>query len=173
MMQRLAGVCLLMAGILGAGAASAAAQGTDAYSLTGTVSYDLVYHQPGTTSNAGIHFDISNMISTMIVRRPLSAVGELGFNHFSGATVSSFLVGGRIPVGTIATYEPFFQLLLGIHHCCRSTNFALQPGVGVDFPTTRNFRIRAAFDVRRVFANDSEDFNGIRLSGGIVFPLNR
>jgi len=175
MRRRLSGVCLLTVLILSAGAGTAVAQEADSYGFAASGSYDLVYHQVEDTSNVGLHVDISKALGSTVDDKRISVVGEIGVNHFFNATETSYLAGGRIPILTTDSYEPFVQVLLGAQHCnlCASTNFALQPGGGVDFHTKHAFKIRAAFDIRHVFIKDVEDYNAFRLSGGIVIPLGR
>ena len=78
--------CLLLPG-----ARSGLAQSADPFFATLGANYDIVYHEPGDTSNAGAHFDV-----TTTVKRDIPFVGilgEVGFNHFTGATVASVLGG--------------------------------------------------------------------------------
>ena len=41
---------------------SASAQSRDPYFSTFSANYDVVYHQPGATSNAGAHFDLASTL---------------------------------------------------------------------------------------------------------------
>lgn len=133
------------------------------------LSYDLVYHEVDDTSNGGFHADVSKG-----PRNGINWLGEVGLNHFFRRTVTSYQGGVRLPMGE-KYYTPFVQILAGIYHCnaCDSTDFSLQPGFGVDFrPKGRSFEVRAQFDVRHVFIKGFEDYNGFRLSGGIVLPIS-
>jgi hypothetical protein len=160
-------VCgLALAGLMGM-ARTASAQSSD---LTVGLGYDLVYHEVDSTSNAGFHLDVAKG------QAPHSSwVGEFGINHFFKSTVSSYMGGARFPMGKASGgYKPFVQLLAGAYHCnaCDSTDFALQPGLGVDVqPKKHNFKIRGQFDIRHVFVKNFEDYNGFRISGGIVLPI--
>ena len=154
---------------------SASAQSRDPYFSTFSANYDLIYHQLDTTSNAGAHFDVASTFKRDIPF--IGPVGEVGFNHFDGATVSSVMGGARIRIpANDRRFLPYAQLIVGLYHCgaCNVNDFALQGGGGVDFRVTdnRNFRIRAQVDVRHVF-DEFVSFNAARLSGGIVLPLNK
>ena len=154
-------------------AGSAFAQSRDPYFTDFSANYDVVYHQPNVTSNAGAHFDAA---STFKRDAPfIGPIGEIGFNRFDGATVVSAMGGLRVRANVDRRVLPFAQAILGVYHCgvCDINDFAIQGGGGVDFRASDNaFRIRAQFDVRHVF-DDFGDFNAVRFSLGIVFPLNR
>ncbi|HTK29858.1 MAG TPA: hypothetical protein VL309_09920 [Vicinamibacterales bacterium] len=145
-----------------------------AYTTTFSANFDVAYHELSDTSHAGAHFDLARTITDDIPR--LAVVGEVGFNHFSDATVASVLGGARvrIPIAD-ERFLPFAQLLLGLYHCsaCGDNDFALQAGGGVDFllPHRNNIRLRAELDYRHMF-NSVTGFDAARLSGGVVFPLN-
>lgn len=155
------------------GAGSVSAQSRDPYFTDFSANYDVVYHEPNVTSNAGAHVD---MASTWKRDSPfIGPVGEVGFNHFDGATVVSAMGGLRVRANVDSRILPFAQVVLGLYHCgvCDINDFALQGGGGVDFGmTNRAFRIRAQFDVRRVF-DQYLNFNGARFSLGVVLPLNK
>jgi hypothetical protein len=150
------------------------AQSTGAYSTTLGANLDAAYHETGDDSNAGAHFDLAGTVKRDL---PLVAiVGEAGFNHFSDATVASVLGGARVRIPIEDDrFLPFAQVLVGLYHCslCNENNFALQAGGGVDFrlPRRRSFRLRAQLDFRHVFTALA-GFDAVRLSGGIVLPLN-
>jgi hypothetical protein len=150
------------------------AQTTGPYATTFSANFDVAYHESGDDSNAGAHFDLAGTVKRDV---PMVAiVGEAGFNHFSDATVASVLGGARmrIPIED-ERFLPFAQVLFGLYHCslCNANDFALQAGGGVDFrvPRRRSFRLRAQLDFRHVF-NAPAGFDALRLSGGIVLPLN-
>jgi hypothetical protein len=170
MRSRLFAVC---AGLLLVGAAPVFAQSADPFFTTFSANYDLIYQEESDVSDVGVHFDLS---STVKRDSPiLGIVGEVGFDHFGGYTVGSVLGGARlrIPIDN-RQILPFGQLLLGLYHCgaCNENDVALQAGGGVDFRIPgRSFRLRAQFDVRHVFAS-LVGFDAVRLSGGIVLPLN-
>ena len=71
-------------------------------------------------------------------------------------------------------------MIVGLYHCCGINDFAIQPGGGVDFKVSPDYRIRVQVDLRRVFdhfdvggVSVSDAFNAVRASVGVVFPLNR
>ena len=156
-------------------ATSVFAQSRDPYFTTFSANYDVVYHEENTTSNLGAHFDLASTFKRDVPY--IGPVGEVGFNHFEGATIVSAMGGARvrIPSGD-GRFLPYAQGVIGLYHCgaCDVNDFAIQGGAGVDFRVSNNhsFRVRAQLDVRHVF-DSFEDFNGVRLSGGIVLPLNK
>ena len=156
-------------------ASSVSAQSVDPYAATFSANYDLVYHELGDTSNLGAHFDVASTVTRDVPY--LVVVGEVGVNHFTDANVSSFLGGARLRLPNAAPRVlPFGQVLLGLYHCgaCDINDFAIQFGGGVDVKLARNndVRIRGQIDVRHMF-DSIEDFNAVRLSVGVVVPLNR
>ncbi len=150
-----------------------AAQSRDPFFTDFSANYDVVYHEPDATSNAGAHFDIA---STLKRDAPfVGPVGEVGFNHFDGGTVADVMGGLRIRANTDYFILPYAQALIGLYHCgvCDINDFALQIGGGVDFRTgTPNIRVRLQFDYRRIFDSVAA-FNAERFSAGIVLPLNK
>jgi hypothetical protein len=151
------------------------AQSVDPYAATFSANYDLVYHELGDTSNLGAHFDVGSTITRDVPY--LVVVGEAGVNHFTDANVSSFLGGARLRLPNAAPrLLPFAQVLLGLYHCgaCDINDFALQVGGGLDVKLARHndVRIRGQVDVRHMF-DSVEDFNAVRVSVGVVVPLNR
>jgi opacity protein-like surface antigen len=155
--------------VLAAGPASA--QSHDPFQSDFSANYDFVYHELDETSAAGAHFDLATTLTRSVPF--LVMLGEAGFNHFDSATISSVMGGVRLRFpNASATVLPFAQVLLGLYHCCGVNDFAIQPGGGVDFKVSPNFRIRAQIDLRHVF-DDFGDFNAVRASAGIVLPLNR
>jgi hypothetical protein len=155
-------------------ARSGFAQSTGPYSTTFSANFDVAYHETGDDSNAGVHFDL---VGTVKGDRPMvGIVGEVGFNHFADATVASLLGGARVRIPIEDDrFLPFAEVLLGLYHCsvCNENDLALQGGGGVDFRLARrrSFRLRAQLDFRHVFTALA-GFDALRLSGGIVFPLN-
>jgi hypothetical protein len=131
--------------------------------------YDPVFHVTDETSSAGAHFDISQKV---IVRTSssISWVGEIGFNSFDTGTIAGYLGGGRIDGQINPKLSPFFQFLAGAQHCCGSTDFAFQPGLGFDYARWPNITIRTQLDFRRVFF-ESGSKSETRLGVGVMIPL--
>jgi hypothetical protein len=155
-------------------ASSVSAQSRDPYFATLTPSYDLIYHELGETSVFGAHIDVARTIKRDLPY--LTLAGEFGINHFEDATVTSYLGGLRLRLPNIGdNLLPFVQGFAGLYHCgaCHISDFALQGGGGVDFRWHRSseIRIRTALDFRHMF-DELEDFNAVRLSVGLVFPLH-
>src|SRR5439155_25749303 len=143
---------LLLAGVLSVSVHPAFAQSRDPYFTTFSANYDVVYHQPGATSNAGAHFEVASTWKRDVPF--IGPVGEVGFNHFDGGTIVSLMGGVRVRANTDYYVLPYGEVTVGLYHCgvCDVNDFALQGGVGVDFRTSSpNVRIRVQFDIRRVF----------------------
>jgi hypothetical protein len=168
-------ILLLIAPILlTASSASAQTQSRDPYFATFTPSYNLIYHELGETSAFGGHFDIATTIKRDTPF--LSLAAEVGINHFEDANVSSFLGGVRARLPNITdNLLPFVSGFGGLYHCgvCDINDFALQGGGGVDWRAHRSsdLRIRTQLDFRHIF-DAFGDFNAVRLSVGVVIPLN-
>jgi len=156
-------------------AASSFAQSRDPYFATAAANYDFVYHETGDTSAAGAHFDIASTVKRDV---PLLAVmGEIGFNSLDGGTVSSYMGGLRLRFPNAnATVLPFAQFVAGLYHCgiCNVNDVAIQGGAGLDFKAVPSgaVRIRGQIDFRHVFES-TQGFSPVRVSAGVVFPLNR
>jgi len=156
-------------------AAFTSAQSRDPYFATVGANYDLVYHETGETSAVGAHFDVAGTIKRDVPF--LGVMGEIGVNRFDSGTVSNFMGGARLRFpNASARVLPFAQFLLGLYHCgiCNINDFAIQGGVGIDFKlaASNDIRIRGQLDIRHVF-DDVRGFTPVRVSAGIVFPLNR
>jgi hypothetical protein len=162
--------------LLGVAVAPTAAQqptSSEAYDLSAAAMYDVVLNEWNEASNVGAHFDVAKRL----MRRGsinIGGVGEIGFNHFENHTLSNYMVGVRFAGNYSSRFSPFAQFLLGAEHCCDSTHFAIQPGLGVDIPWRPNFAFRGQVDWRHVY-NDAnfDDADGLRIAVGVVFPLSR
>jgi len=155
-------------------AAPAFAQSRDPFFSDVSANFDFVYHQQDTTSNLGAHFDFARTIKRDVPF--LSVMGEIGVNHFDDANVSSYLAGVRLRFPNASPRVlPFAQIIGGLYHCgpCDVNDFATQLGGGVDIKMPKNnWRIRAQLDWRHIF-DEFEDANAVRVSAGVVLPLNK
>jgi hypothetical protein len=155
-------------------AVPAAAQNTtsaDEYDLNAAVLYDPVLNERSAASNVGLHFDVAKRFLEG-AKMSAAGVGEIGFNHFEDVTVSSYMGGIRFAGNYSQSFAPFAQLLLGSEHCCNNTNFAIQPGVGVDFAWKRQMALRVQVDWRHI-TQEFDDADGLRIGIGVVLPLSR
>ena len=132
------------------------------------VSYDPLVHELTENSSLGGHGDIARSFGS------LAALAEVGVNHFDQATVITVAPGARYRFATdpTARWQPAVQAVAGLWHCaaCEVNEFFVQPGVVVDYSTSDSMRIRAQFDVRRIFF----DFGGEtaeRIGVGLVWSL--
>jgi hypothetical protein len=156
-------------------ARAAAAQSTGPYATSFSANLDVAYHETlDFDSHAGAHFDVAWTVKRDVPL--LAVVAEGGVNRFDRATVASALAGVRVRIPIQDTrFLPFAEALGGLYHCgaCDEDDFMFQAGGGVDFrlPRTDAFRLRAQLDFRHV-ADSPHSFDAVRLSGGIVLPLN-
>ena len=113
-----------------------------------------------------------------IDRSAISLVGEVAGNYRRdfGETfrVHTFQAGMRLSGRTAPGVDPFVQFLLGgmSAGCCgsSSTNFMIEPGVGVDLAMSRGLAFRAGISIPIVF-DDGDAFKALRLQAGIVLPI--
>jgi hypothetical protein len=135
----------------------------------GTVGAGLSFlHDDGATAT-GITIDYSN-VKPSTDKATVGFVGDFGLNHFDGATVTSYLGGVRVGIPGSARVHPFAQFVLGAEHCCGDSNFAFQPGVGVDIPINPTLNFRAQIDFRTVRV-DGTSFNEQRYTFGVSLPV--
>ncbi len=161
MKSRLLAMSLLAVVMVFGGAQSAAAQ--DGLQLG--ASYDFFYREFEETSAAGAHFDVAKSLGSF------SVLGEIGFNDYDGATVSSYQGGLRFPFGaSTASARPFAQVTTGLWRCCDTNAFVLQPGAGVEFGSSAKVKYRVQFDYRWLRA-DGDNESAVRASAGVVFNL--
>jgi opacity protein-like surface antigen len=103
----------------------------------------------------------------------LGAVGDFAFHRFEGdVNITSYMGGFRVTGLGSARVRPFGQFLVGVESCCDSTEFAWQPGGGVDIVLTDKVNFRAQYDFR-VVRFEGENFDESRFSFGVSFPLGR
>jgi hypothetical protein len=141
------------------------------YDLSAGVLYNITMNEYNQTSNVGLQVDVAQrfLIGSNL---SASALGEIGYNHFEDDNISSYLGGLRFQ-GTYRRLAPFAQVLLDVERCCeRPSEFAIQPGVGVDMAARARFSVRAQVDWRHI-TRDRDDVDGLRVGVGLVFPLSR
>lgn len=121
----------------------------------------------------GLFVDIAVPVSST---RTISigAVGDFGFNRFTDGDVSitSYLGGVRFTGLSSDRIRPFGQFLIGMEHCCGGTDFAWQPGGGLDVVINEILNFRAQYDFR-VVRFEGENFNESRFLFGISMPVGR
>lgn len=141
------------------------------YDLSAAGLFNITMNEYNQTSNVGLQADVAQRFligSDMSA----SAVGEIGYNHFENDNISSYFGGLRFQ-GNYRRFAPFAQVLLGVERCCeRASEFAIQPGVGIDVPARSWFSFRAQIDWRHI-TRDRDDVDGLRVGVGLVFPLSR
>jgi hypothetical protein len=97
----------------------------------------------------------------------IGIVGDVGLNHFDGATVSTVMGGGRYTFTTSGKVIPYGQFLVGIVHCCGDTDFDPALGFGADIAWKPNLNFRG--EVQFIF----EDQNATRWFFGVSTPIKK
>ncbi|MEO8482417.1 MAG: hypothetical protein ABI634_09430 [Acidobacteriota bacterium] len=135
----------------------------------GTVGAGISFlHGTGDTA-PGVTIDYSN-VKPAVDRATVGFVGDFGLNRSNGVTLTSYQGGVRVGIPGNAKVHPFAQFVVGAEHCCSSTNFTLQPGVGVDIPINETLNFRAQIDFRTVRV-DGASFNEQRYTFGVSLPV--
>jgi hypothetical protein len=171
MLRRTSSVLLAAALLLTVHASVASAQGA-----TMGVSYSFLRLLDDADLNMPAGWLVS--FAGPIDRSAISVVGEVAGNYRSdfGETfrVHTFQGGFRVSGRTAPGVDPFAQFLLGVMNsgCCGSstTNFMIEPGVGVDLGMTRGLAFRAGLSLPIAF-DDGDAFKSLRLQAGIVLPI--
>jgi hypothetical protein len=168
---------LVLTGVLTLLLASAGlAQETPAWDVSG--GYSFLRDQDIEENLHGWLFSASGHVNDW-----LEVVGEVGGNYKSisvfgsdvNLSVHSFLGGPRVSMHRNPTVSPFGHVLFGgarasgsfLGEADSATDFALQPGGGVDVWFRRNLGVRVGADYRRIFS-EGEGVNEFRFHAGIV-----
>jgi opacity protein-like surface antigen len=156
----------LIAVFLAATAGNAYAQETPAFDVSG--GYSFLRDQ---SVEENFHGWVASATGNF---SPLFGItGEIGGNYKTvqilgtdlNFSVHSYMAGPRFTARGSAGFTPFAQLLVGAARASGSvlgfsasgTEFAMQPGGGVDFWLQPNVGIRAGGDYRRIFAEEGAD----------------
>jgi hypothetical protein len=97
----------------------------------------------------------------------IGIVGDVGLNHFEGATVSTIMGGGRYTFTTSGKVIPYGQFLVGIVHCCGDTDFDPALGFGADIAWRPNLNFRG--EVQIII----DDTNATRWFLGVSTPIKK
>jgi hypothetical protein len=97
-------------------------------------------------------------------------VGEFSFSHFTGASVMTFMGGFRAAERIAPKVKVFGQFLAGALHVFGETDFAVQPGGGVDVAVNPRFDLRIRLDFPIDFFDGGHQ-TGKRFGVGIVIPV--
>ena len=152
----------------------ASAQATD---TTLGISYSFFRFLEGPDLNVPAGWLIS--FAKPIGRAPIAVVGEAAGNYRRefGETfrVHTYQAGLRLLARTAPGVDPFAQFLAGgmSAGCCgeSSTNFMIEPGVGVDFSMGRGLALRAGVSFPIAFVEGGAA-NALRLQAGVVLPIS-
>jgi hypothetical protein len=97
----------------------------------------------------------------------VEGVGEFGMNKFLDVTATSFGGGARV-VYRVSRARLFGQFLIGAEHAIGETDFATQPGFGVDVRVKHNVSVRGQLDIRTVRI-EVGSFTENRYTMGVAF----
>jgi hypothetical protein len=97
----------------------------------------------------------------------IGVVGDIGLNHFEGATVSTVMGGARYTFTTSGKVVPYGQFLVGIVHCCGDTDFDPAIGFGADIAWKPNLNFRG--EVQIIL----EEQNATRWFFGVSTPIKK
>lgn len=171
--NRLVSVWLAMVCLLGVTVSPVAAQpptSSEEFDLNVGALYDVAMNEWNLAANVGGHADVAKRFLQGATMNA-AIVGEVGFNHFESFDLTNYLGGLRFAGNYSTQFSPFAQVLLGVERGIGDANFALQTGIGIDIPWKPQFAIRIQGDWRHVYRN-LDDADGLRVSAGLVFPLN-
>jgi hypothetical protein len=162
-----------LAGVLVALAAATPARGqtVDTRPLLGVGVSFLYDNEDDSATGAAV-----DVVQNFAVRSWLAigAVGDFGIHRYSDGivdiNVTSFMGGVRFTSFAGNRVQPFGQVLAGAERCCGSTDFAWQPGGGVDLVASAVVNLRAQVDFR-IVRFEGQSFNETRFTFGISVPI--
>jgi len=105
----------------------------------------------------------------------IGPVGDFGFYRHEDFTITSFFGGGRVTIGR-GPVQVFGQTLVGYERCCGVSDFAWQPGGGLDIRVNAMLNIRSQMDLRIIRPGDgdgAQTFRDLRLSFGVSMPFGK
>ncbi len=103
----------------------------------------------------------------------IGPVGDFGFYRHDDFTITSFLGGGRVTIGR-GPVQVFGQMLVGYERCCGVSDFAWQPGGGLDIRVNAMINVRGQLDLRIIRPGEGPDahtFRDVRLTFGVSMPF--
>lgn len=138
--------------------------GNDQTALAGL---GLTFMNAGDETGIGVAGNVLFNTLTTTGNGRIGIVGDLGINHFDGATVTTVMGGGRYTFTTNGKVIPYGQFLVGLVHA-GDTNFDPALGFGVDiaWKPTVNFRAELSF----IF-HDNDD--ATRFFFGVSLPITK
>lgn len=163
---------LLAAALVSMMALPAAAQTTTpAFEVAGGYSY--LRHFNDTVDDTNLNGWFASVAGNL--SSGLAIVGEVDGNYKDSLNLYSFMAGPRVASHKNAALTPWVQVLVGGARSSvdgfdvSSTEFALQPGAGVDFWVAPKVGVRVGADYRRIFGD--ADANEFRFTAGVVLGL--
>jgi opacity protein-like surface antigen len=121
------------------------------------------------SESTGVGFNANMLFNSLTENETgrLGVVGDLGFNRFSGATVTTVMGGLRYTFETNGRVLPYGQFLVGVMHCCDDTDFVPSIGAGLDVAWLENVNFRG--ELSFIFS----DANAARFFLGVSLPIAR
>jgi hypothetical protein len=164
--------CLVGAALVLALAAPAAAQQptrpvTGGDEQTMLVGAGLTFMDFG--SSTGVGFAANALFNALKVtdNGRIGIVGDLGWDHFDGGSVTSVMGGARYTFNTSGKVLPYGQFLVGIVHNPSNTNFDPGLGFGADIAWRPTLNVRG--EIQWFF----DDVTATRFFIGVSLPVNK
>jgi len=168
--------------VLFAGWSSPSFAQADPYTTNLGLRYDFFSHAFEESSGAGFNVDVTRMLGGFTGGGGWGVGGGIDIEHFASATLKEF--EGYAAVQGRATGQkqmgPFGRLGIGVVSDSGDSNVFLDFRGGVDFKLKPDspFLISAMISIKHVLVSSDIEgldlgFNVLRLSAGVVLPLNK
>lgn len=176
MKKRTIGVFLFAALFLSWSTSSFAQPPIDPYTTSLGLRYDFFSHASDASSGVGFNADVTRMLGGFTHGGGWGVGGGLDIEKFASATLKEFEAFAAVQGKATGRRQmsPFGRFGIGVNSEEGANDMILDFRGGVDFKLKPDspFLISAMISVKRVLA-DFEGFNVLRLSGGIVLPLDK
>src|SRR5262245_24332423 len=175
-MRRTMTTALFVAVMLGFSTSSAAQPATDPYTTNVGLRYDVFSHAGDANSFLGFNADITRMLGGFAAGGGWGAGGAIELEKFESTTLKEFeaYVHAQGKATGEKQMSPFGRFGIGLNSQEGFSDLILDFRGGVDFLWKRDapYLISVMLSIKRVL-NDVEGFNVLRLSAGVVIPLEK
>jgi hypothetical protein len=167
---------LFVAVMLGFSSSSVAQPAVDPYTTNLGLRYDFLSQVEGENSFFGFNADITRMLGGFATGGGWGAGGSIEFEKFESSTLKEFeaYVHAQGKATGERQMSPFGRFGIGLNSVEGFSDLILDFRGGVDFlwKPDAPYLISVMVSLKRVLA-DGEGFNVLRLSAGIVIPLDK